>query len=193
MGTQARSIVKSLLLVGLAVLLTMAIIDPAGAHVTSRFGHLWGEHIKPKLAASGTINRSSNPVHWTQLMGVPASIADGDDEVGPQGPEGPPGPQGPPGPEGPQGPAGVSGYEQVRVLSTYDVSAFKQVLVPCPSGKVVVGGGYYVGYGEGTSFGSITVYQNMPNNDGSGWVVGADNPEGGSWSLEGFALCVSAT
>ena len=35
------------------------------------------------LGTPGTINQSSNPVHWTKLKGVPAGFADGTDDAGP--------------------------------------------------------------------------------------------------------------
>ena len=35
------------------------------------------------LGTPGTINNSSNPVHWTKLKGVPAGFADGTDDTGP--------------------------------------------------------------------------------------------------------------
>jgi hypothetical protein len=35
------------------------------------------------LGTAGTINQSSNPVHWTKLKGVPAGFADGTDDLGP--------------------------------------------------------------------------------------------------------------
>ena len=57
-------------------------ISPAGAHVSERVQHLWGEHIKPRLSEPGTPNRSTNPVHWTRLKGVPNSLLDGDDISG---------------------------------------------------------------------------------------------------------------
>jgi len=60
-----------------AVVIAGALIAPAPAHVTNKFGHLFNKHIKRKLASPGVINAARNPVHWTKLKGVPASIADG--------------------------------------------------------------------------------------------------------------------
>jgi hypothetical protein len=41
-----------------------------------------GLYLEPSmLSNTGTINQSSNPVHWTQLRGVPAAFADGTDDV----------------------------------------------------------------------------------------------------------------
>jgi hypothetical protein len=61
---------------GLVLLITVV---PAGAHVTEDFQHLWTQHILPKIQPAGTINQNGNPVHWTKLKGVPASLADGAD------------------------------------------------------------------------------------------------------------------
>lgn len=64
-----------------AIIATGLTVSPAGAHIT-RVGHLWRDHIKPKLAVVGTINNTSNPVDWTQLKNVPSGLADGVDDVG---------------------------------------------------------------------------------------------------------------
>lgn len=72
-------VVLSYLLVGI---LGAALVGTAGAHVNSKFGHLWKEHIKPKLSKEGVINTATNPIDWTQLKNVPTEIADGQDEVG---------------------------------------------------------------------------------------------------------------
>lgn len=72
-------VVLSYLLVGI---LGAALMGSAGAHVNSKFGHLWKEHIKPKLSKEGTVNTATNPVDWTQLKNVPGEIADGQDAVG---------------------------------------------------------------------------------------------------------------
>src|SRR5690606_9726664 len=33
------------------------------------------------LNTAGTLNNTANPVHWTKLKGVPADLADGDDDT----------------------------------------------------------------------------------------------------------------
>ena len=60
-------------------LLLLALTNPVSAHVGSEVKHLWKEHLKPKLAKPGEINKASNPVDWTKLKNVPADLADGDD------------------------------------------------------------------------------------------------------------------
>ena len=66
----------------LAIVLAMIVIAPgAVAHVGTDFGHLWTQHIKPRIATPGTINAATNPVDWTKLKGVPAGMADGLDNA----------------------------------------------------------------------------------------------------------------
>ena len=77
-----RTMVRRLGTIVLTVLLASAVLAPgAFAHVGTEFAHLWREHIKPRLATPGTINAASNPVDWTKLKGVPASLADGRDQA----------------------------------------------------------------------------------------------------------------
>jgi hypothetical protein len=129
-------------------------MTPAGAHVTSRFAHLWRGHIKPKLSKQGTINAAGNPVNWTKLKGIPADLVDGDDAgaQGPAGPAGPQGPQGPQGTTGPQGPAGSQGPAGTNGLTGYEFisgtpvdvasGATGMAVASCSTnGKEILGGG----------------------------------------------------
>jgi hypothetical protein len=92
-------------------------------------------------------------------------------DPGPQGPQGDPGPQGPqgvqgePGPAGPAGPSGLSGYEIVETHPDRESDRFTTVYVPCPEGKVVLGGGIFL-FGQDT-----VVMSSAPSEDGSGWEV----------------------
>lgn len=61
------------------------------------------------------------------------------------GPAGPVGPVGPAGPTGPQGPVGVSGYQLVPGQSDSSSDQPKDVVVECPEGKRVLGGGTSLG------------------------------------------------
>ncbi|MEP7159070.1 MAG: hypothetical protein ABI797_06560 [Chloroflexota bacterium] len=65
------------------VVIVLAAWSPAAAHDNGNTAHLWN-HIKA-MGDAGTINDSANPVHWTKLKGVPASIADGLDNIGSAG------------------------------------------------------------------------------------------------------------
>ncbi|MET1012122.1 MAG: hypothetical protein ABWY83_07050, partial [Actinomycetota bacterium] len=67
-------------IVATILLASMLLAPGARAHVGETFGHLWNEHIKPKLATPGTINAGENPVDWTKLKGVPSGLADGRDQ-----------------------------------------------------------------------------------------------------------------
>jgi hypothetical protein len=99
---------RTLLVLAVFAALSLFILAPSGAHVNRSFRHFW-KHLRPKLTLAGTVNKRTNPVHWTKLKGVPKGLADGDDEVGPPGPQGPQGPEGSAGPEGPRGPQGPAG------------------------------------------------------------------------------------
>lgn len=74
------SIARALVIVVAAVLAVgLGQAPRAGAHDDATTAHLWLGHIKP-MKDPGTINSSTNPVDWTKLKGVPASIADGTDD-----------------------------------------------------------------------------------------------------------------
>lgn len=80
-GSRIR--VAGFLLVG--VLFGALVINPVAAHVTTRFGHLWNDHIEPRLSAPGTVNAPGNPVSWTKLKDVPEGFVDGTDAGQPGG------------------------------------------------------------------------------------------------------------
>jgi len=111
---------RVVLVVAICAVLSLLVLSPGGAHVSRSFKHLWAKHLRPKLTVGGTINKRTNPVHWTKLKGVPAGVADGDDKVGPPGPQGPQGPQGDAGPQGPQGPQGPAGTFATSGFHTHD-------------------------------------------------------------------------
>ncbi len=88
-------------------------------------------------------------VQWNQ-QGPPGPVGAPGPQgpIGPTGPAGPPGPQGAQGPAGPQGPAGgLAGRVVVSTEFTVPHSTFEFTYVAtalCPTGKVVLGGGYEV-------------------------------------------------
>ena len=98
-------------------------------------------------------------------------------DPGPQGPAGADGPQGVPGPQGPAGDDGVSGWQIVLGPSGATSSA------TCPSGKVVVGGGYR--RASGTL--ATSVYENYAVNSTT-WIV----RNAGSGAINAQAICVFA-
>ncbi len=62
-----------------AILALGALLAPAGAGASASFGERFDTHVKKKLSKQGIINTATNPVHWTQLKGVPDVFADGAD------------------------------------------------------------------------------------------------------------------
>jgi hypothetical protein len=66
-----------------ALLIVVGVWSPVGAHDDGTTSHLWGHFLS--MREPGTINTSYNPVHWTKLQGVPASLADGLDNIGSAG------------------------------------------------------------------------------------------------------------
>lgn len=97
------------------------------------------------------------------------------------------GPQGPP---GPTGPAGISGLQRFDAATGSGSAASKTVVVTCPSGKRVVGGGARV-IGSGADRTSIV--ENFPDSDGNKWNARAAEvvatPLG--WQLQAYALCAT--
>jgi hypothetical protein len=86
----ARYRIQTAVLIATAVVLALALgPTPVGAHVTQSWTHLRDGHVKPftdgryytKAAlntADSAINQSGDPVHWTNLKGVPFGV----DEAG---------------------------------------------------------------------------------------------------------------
>lgn len=119
-------------------------------------------------------------------------------ETGAQGIQGPTGPVGATGPTGPAGPAGLTGLEWVSVTSSkgqYDF--FTTVTAGCPTGKVVVTGGY--DYSILT--GRVQVFKSHPDIDPKGstmptaWVVYAEREtlQLLPWEVTAYALCANAS
>lgn len=119
---------------------------------------------------------AETPISWNQVG-----------PQGPQGEQGVPGPQGEQGIQGVPGPAGVSGYVRVQQAATVAPQQVAILDVPCPAGKMVVGGGFY------SITSSLPVQASFPVDDQT-WRVVADN--GGSSSAHSlfvFALCANAS
>ena len=111
-----------------------------------------------------------------------------------EGPTGPQGLQGNPGPAGPTGPQGLSGLSDVEmVFSTSPLAndSFVAILLPCPSGKQVVSGGFDI---MSPGNGVIEIVTSAPYN--FGWHVRARasaNFQDDLWQLRAFALCATST
>ena len=100
---------------------------------------------------------------------------------------GPRGPQGPTGATGATGAPGVSGWETVNSTSANDSSNSKQVIVNCPAGKKVVGGG------GNASGGYAFLFVSQPVASGGWGVVATESPTtSANWTLTAYAICVTA-
>lgn len=140
-----------------------------------------------------------------------AAGADGKDgATGPQGPAGPQGPkgdtgatgaQGPMGPQGPQGPQGaaapIEGLETVSVLAfpsgPTNVPGLATLTTDaaCPTGKVVVGGGFEGLTDSALQMHHVASYPSSPNT----WTVKLKNRETLAKSavqVRAYAVCASA-
>ena len=113
--------------------------------------------------------------------------------IGPQVLQGEQGPQGLPGQQGIQGiqgPAGISGWEVVEAGSGTLDTARIDVIVQCPTGKKVFGGGYTTA-GNNLDFSIAT---NAPLGDYQ-WAVTAVANEFPTvrqrWSIRAFAICAN--
>jgi hypothetical protein len=87
----------------------------------------------------------------------------------------------------------VSGWERVVGTATSsNESSPKTVTADCPTGKVVVGGGYVTTAVSG-NLAEIAVVANWPS-DSDTWTVTAaeDNDTNvGLWSVQAYAVCAS--
>ena len=96
----------------------------------------------------------------------------------------------PAGPAGPAGSPGISGLQRFDVATTSSNANSKSVVVTCPAGKRVVGGGARV-IGSGAPVVSIT--ENFPDSDGVHWNAKANEvvATNQSWQLQAYALCAT--
>jgi hypothetical protein len=136
--------------------------------------------------ATLTLDRLSKPTQRLILAhGAP----------GPQGPRGATGAkgntgargqQGPRGATGPAGAPGISGYQVVTQTSATTTTPSQSITVPCPPGKLVLGGG------GSTSDPSVAVTQTIPSGNAA-WSVTATAPASGTdaWRVTGYAICAN--
>jgi hypothetical protein len=116
---------------------------------------------------------------------------------GPQGDTGATGPQGTPGQQGATGASGASGYQQVnsseQVFPTNSASAPFDVTASCPSGTVVLGGGWQATQ-TATGIASPNVYRDAPSGT-SGWEVSgnAGGPTGDTYTITVYANCATTS
>jgi hypothetical protein len=138
----------------------------------------------PPLPVTVNVSAPAGPQGVQGIQGVSGP-------TGPQGPAGSQGAAGATGTQGPQGPAGPSSLAtvvaQTSALLLGNVGTGETVVTAvCPSGYVVLGGGY--GFGQNVTH----VTQNSPGN--GGWVVRAvagnvnDND-----TIFAYAICAVGT
>jgi hypothetical protein len=98
------------------------------------------------------------------------------------------GPQGESGLEGEQGPPGLSGYEVVdTATANVDPLAYAQITAYCPTGKNVLGGGFFFNV-----LGTLEVVQSAPTTAAglSGWhVVAFNHSDTVTGNLIAYATC----
>jgi hypothetical protein len=147
--------------------------------------------------------KNETPISWSQTgQAGPPGPPGPKGDTGPQGPAGPTGPQGPQGATGPQGPAGpAGGLDSVQVVhgtATPTSGGFATVLVNCPSGTTLTGGGADVLglVGDAEGFGP-RILASRPFNANqwmaqalapANWQTNGNNTQ---WQVDGFALCAS--
>lgn len=109
--------------------------------------------------------------------------------TGPVGPKGDKGDKGDTGASGAVGPAGVSGYEIIDDEFHILTIGTRSVRVPCPAGKVPVGGGVQ------TSLLVPAVYESRPYQDATeaGWAVSVQSDPNFEYDLTIYVACVSAS
>lgn len=61
---------KGLALVACTAIMTGLLIAPVGAHVTRRFGHLWSQHIKPRVAWELVSSQVTIPANSSEFISV---------------------------------------------------------------------------------------------------------------------------
>jgi hypothetical protein len=81
----------------------------------------------------------------------------------------------------------VSGYERVTGTASANDDNNKTATATCPSGKVVVGGGFVE---AGSIPGIAKIGQSQATSD-TVWTVFGRGDGINSWSLQAFAVCVT--
>ena len=89
--------------------------------------------------------------------------------------------QGPEGPQGPPGTAGISGWEYIKGYLEIAPGGFGDVLLDCPDGKKVLGGGFHANY--------MQIVSSYPYPSGERWALSAWNTTDDNELLVGFAIC----
>ena len=121
--------------------------------------------------------------------------------AGPQGPQGDPGPAGATGPAGPQGPqgdpgpAGVAGYE--RIYQDFPTTGLgptgttPNFVLACPTGKKVIGGGYYTTTMGSPGFVPVLVRNFAQSDTEWSFMWRNQGTSFGGVGFRGWIICVS--
>ena len=160
-------------------------IPGAGGVISGCFAKTGGDLRVIDAAANNSCKSNELPLSWNQQ-----GIAGPQGVQGPVGPAGPQGPAGPAGAQGPAGPAGVSGYEIVSQPVTFDANSVVGIAATCPTGKVVLGGGWR----PSGIFLAMPPYAVQDRPDGlTGWFVSIRNEN--AFDIDGFiyAVCANVT
>jgi hypothetical protein len=93
-----------------------------------------------------------------------------------------------PGTPGAPGQPGISGLQRVDVSSSSSSANSKSVVVNCPSGKRIVGGGARV---LGTN--RVSIVESFPDSSGDRWNARAAEVVGTAtnWQLQAYGLCAT--
>lgn len=104
-----------------------------------------------------------------------------------------PGPQGPAGPKGDPGATGLTGVETVGASTPFDSNDTKTLVVRCPEGKRLVGGGAGA-WGRAMIWmeDGVALVASHPHDDSS-WLAAAREliPTEKSWFLRANAICAT--
>jgi hypothetical protein len=91
---------------------------------------------------------------------------------------------------GSQGPPGISALQRVDVSTASSSVNSKSVVVNCPSGKRVLGGGARV---TGSGSNRVSIVESFPDSSGDRWNARASEVVGtaSTWELQAYALCAN--
>ena len=124
--------------------------------------------------------------------------------TGPQGPQGQRGPAGPAGPRGESGADGVSGYEVIGQTVVWS-PGFDAKTMPCPDGKVAIGGGLKADGGGPAPAEKVQLVGSYPTGldtadptkerdwRASSWTVTGQNATNGKTGVQTFVVCIATS
>lgn len=110
---------------------------------------------------AGAVNEADNPLHWNQLQGVPATLADGNDD-------------------------GLTKITFIRSFSDFSAAGLSSTFYDksCPSGKAV-SGGFWTNFPDDIEF-----YGSLPLSD-TQWRVWAKNSNAAARNISVWVECIA--